>query len=411
MRFIHKNFFIIFALGLSSGLPLALILATLKTLLAEKNFDLQVIGFLSLVSIPYSIKFCFAPIIDSYRLPFLAKILGHRKSWIILMQICLAILIALLGEAGENANLFLITIFAVLVAFFSASQDVVIDAYRIELFDEKNQGLGASFYIFGYRFGLLISGALALFLADKMQWNLVYFIMSCFMIFCVFITLFSSESKKNFQIKSDNFFAWFKSYVIFPILDFTKKPKWYIILLLIICFKLSDSFAGSLNMPFFLELGFSKTQIATIVKTFGLFATLFGVFCGGFLVKKIGIYKSLWVGVIIQALSNLVFSYLAKVGYNVDALYATIFIENFSGGIGDAVFVAYLSVLCNINFSATQYAILSSFAGLSRALFASSAGIVAVNLGWYKFFIFSTFLSIPTLIFLVLIKKYTNNND
>ncbi len=175
-------------------------------------------------------------------------------------------------------------------------------------------------------------------------------------------------------------------------------------------FKISDAFAGSLAVLFFLDLGFSKTEIATIVKIFGLFATLFGVFCGGFIAKKFGIYKSLFIALIIQSLSNLSYIYLTKVGYNIDALYLVIFVENFSGGIGDAVFVAYLSMLCNIKFSATQYAIFSSFASLSRSVFSSSAGVVVMKFGWYNFFIFSIFLSIPTLIFLLLIKKYKLSN-
>jgi PAT family beta-lactamase induction signal transducer AmpG len=196
-----------------------------------------------------------------------------------------------------------------------------------------------------------------------------------------------------------------KNFVINPLIDFTKRPRWIVVLCFIICFKLSDVFAGTLTMPFLLIIEFTKTEIATIVKTFGLFATLFGVLIGGILVKKIGTYKSLWIAAISQAASNLSFVYLANIGHDLHFLYFTIFIENFSGGIGDAVLIAYLSALCNVAFSATQYATLISFATIGRSLFSSSAGLVAVSLGWQNFFIFSTFLAIPGLIFLWILRK------
>jgi PAT family beta-lactamase induction signal transducer AmpG len=386
-------------------LPLALILSTLKALLVDKNFDLKTIGFFSLISLPYSLKIFFAPIIDSCQVPYLTRLLGQRRSWIILTQIVLVIAIALLGIAGEMGDLFFITIFAFLVAFASASQDIVIDGYRIELIEQENQALAASFYTYGYRIGLLISGAFALFLSDNVSWKIVYFAMSCFMTIGIITILLSKETRQNWQKKNYNFISWFKNFVIAPIVDFAKKPRWYFILAFIICFKLGDVFAGNLTTPFLLALEFSKTEIATIVKTFGLFATLLGVFCGGVLAKKIGIYKSLWIAGSAQMLSNLAFSYLAQIGHNDEVLYFVIFAENFSGGIGDSVFIAYLSALCNISFSATQYATLASFATLARSVFSSSAGIIAAEIGWYQFFIFSTFLAIPGLIFLWILRE------
>lgn len=402
MKKSYKNLAIIFFLGISAGLPLSLILWTLKGLLLEKGFDLKTIGFFSLVSIPYTLKPFFAPVIDSCSVPFLTRIFGQRKSWIILAQLFLVIFIALLGVAGIAVNLTYIAIFAVLVAFASASQDIVIDGYRIELIEKENQGLAASFYVYGYRIGMLISGALALVLAEIMSWDAVYFIMAAFMLACVLIVLFAEETRKNWHARDahHSFLTWIKNSVIAPLVDFAHHKRWYIIIAFIICFKLGDAFAGNLTLPFLLEIGFSKIEIASIVKTFGLFATLFGVFIGGVLVKKIGIVKSLWIAGTAQMLSNLAFSYLAQVGHNQEALYFVIFVENFSGGIGDSVFVAYLSSLCNVAFSATQYALLVSFATLARSVLASSAGMFAQTLGWYEFFIFSTFLAAPGLIFL-----------
>lgn len=401
----YKNFTIIFFLGISSGLPLALILSTLKATLLEKGFDLKTIGFFSLVSLPYTLKFLFAPIIDTCGVPYLTKLVGQRKSWIILTQILLGTAIFGLGAAGITNDLSAIAVFAVLVAFASASQDIVIDGYRIELIEKEDQGLAASFYVYGYRIGMLISGAGALVLAEFMSWDAIYFIIAGLALSTVLITIFATETRKNFVQKSHNFTSWFKHAVIDPFVDFMGRDKWYVILAFIICFKLGDAFAGNLTLPFLLNIGFSKIEIASIVKTFGLFATLLGVFVGGVLVKKIGLLKSLWVAGIMQMMSNLTFSYLSQIGYDPQMLYPVIFIENLSGGIGDAVFVAYLSSLCSIAFSATQYALLASFATLSRSLFTANAGVFAEALGWYEFFILSTLLAIPGLLFLFLLTK------
>lgn len=398
-----KNFAIIFFLGISSALPLALILSTLKVFLLESGFNLKTVGFFSLVSLPYTLKFCFAPIIDSCAVPFLTKNFGQRKSWMILTQIILAVFIAALGAAGIVGNISAIATFAVLVAFASASQDIVIDGYRIELIKKESQGLAASLYIYGYRIGMLISGAGALILAEFLAWNLVFFAMSALMLATIFIAIFAEETRENFVNKNHNFISWFQNSVVEPFVDFTKHQQWLTILAFIICFKLSDAFAGSLTLPFLLEIGFSKIEIASIAKTFGLFATLFGVLIGGVLVKKIGINKSLWLATIMQASSNLAFSYLAQIGHNQEALYAIIFVENLSGGIGDAVFVAYLSSLCTLAFSATQYALLVSCATLARSVLTSSAGVFAQAIGWYQFFILSTFLALPAFVFLFLI--------
>jgi len=407
----YRNLATIFFLGIASGLPLALILSTLKAFLLEKGFDLKTIGFFSLATLPYSLKIFFAPIIDSGRIPLLTKVLGQRKSWIILAQICLAVFISLLGFTGIFVSLTYVAVLAFLIGFSSASQDIVIDGYRIELIEKENQGLAAGFYVYGYRIGLLVSGALALVLAEIFGWDAVYFIMAVFMASCAFVTIFIEETRKNFQPKKTDFITWFKDFIITPLRDLTRHNSWFVILLFVVFFKLGDAFAGNLTLPFLLEIGFSKIEIATIVKTFGLFATLFGALCGGFLVKKISITKTLWIAAILQMLSNLAFAMQAKIGYDPNLLYLTIFAENFSGGIGDAVFVAYLSSLCNLSFSATQYAILSSLATTARSFLASSAGVFAQEIGWYNFFIFSTFLALPGIIFLFWLTAKNNRKN
>lgn len=403
-----KNFVIIFFLGIASGLPLALILSTLKVTLLEQGFDLKTIGFFSLISIPYTFKFLFAPIVDSIKIPIFTQIFGQRKSWIILMQLLLAIFIITLGQSVVNKNIIAISIFALLVAFVSSIQDIIIDGYRIELLETRDQGFGATSYIYGYRIGMLISGAGALILSDFIKWNAVFFIMGIFMLSAIIATIFAKETRQNFEMKKHNFAKWFQNSVITPFSDFKLYDKWYLILIFIILFKLADAFAGNLTLPFLIEVGFSKTEIASIVKTFGLFATLFGVFCGGIIVKNINLGKTLWIASIMQMVSNLAFCYIAKFGYDPISLYFIIFIENFSGGIGDAVFVAFLSGLCNRKYSATQYAALFSLASAARSFLSSPAGIFAQNYGWFNFFIISTLLAIPSLIILYFFPSMKN---
>ncbi len=397
------KFMVIFLLGVSAGIPLAVVLSTIKAFLYEKGLSIELIGFIGVISVAYSIKFVFAPFLDSIKVFFLSGRIGFRKSWIVLLQFIMAISILLIGIFGKDDQIGLIISLTALTAVASACQDVVIDGYRIELFEKRDQGLAASFYIFGYRFGLLISGAFALYIADVFGWQTSFIMISSVIFAILIITLFVFETRRGFESKSSNFKDWFLNFALEPLRDFVKNNNFIIIAILILSFKLADSFAGSITIPFLLEIGYSKTQIAAIVKTFGIFATLFGVFVGGLIIKSIGIFKCLVIATFMQSLSNLAFAYLANTGSVESTLYVVIFAENFSGGIGDAVFVAYLSSLCNIRFSATQYAILTSVASVSRALLASTSGLVVAQIGWYQFFIFSTFLAIPTLICLFLI--------
>jgi len=229
-----KNLFVIFLLGISSGIPITLILSTLKALLVDKGFDIKVIGFLSLVSLPYSLKIFVAPIVDSLGVPFLTKKIGNRRSWIILMQILLIIFIGLLGFAGEISSLSLITIFAFLVASISATQDIVIDGYRIELIKKEEQALASGYYIYGYRIGMLISGSLALALSVYISWILVYFLMSAFMFLCIFAVLFAEESRPNWHSRKYHFRIWFLKFIVMPLKSFSEEKKWKYILIFII---------------------------------------------------------------------------------------------------------------------------------------------------------------------------------
>ena len=405
--YVKPDILVILFLGLSSGLPLALILSTLKAYLVDGGVDLKTIGLFSVASLPYSLKFLWAPIVDSLEIPYLTQKLGKRRSWMIVTQFLLMILIASIGFYNAGEDIKIIAILALAVCFVSATQDIVVDAYRIEEIKPEDQGIATGMYVYGYRIGMLISGALALFLSDLIDWSLVYLIIASVMMIGIITTMIAKEDLKRAKNQSHNLVEWFKNSVISPLTDFFHHPKWYIVFPFIIAFKLGDVFAGTLTLPFLLDIGFSKTEIAQIVKTFGLFATLFGVFIGGILVKSWGLNKSLWIAGILQMTSNLAFAYQAELGHYTPSLYAVVFIENFSGGIGDAVFVAYLSSLCNVAFTATQYAILVSFATMSRSILSSSAGVFAELLGWRSFFFLSAIIAIPGLLLLsILTSKF-----
>jgi PAT family beta-lactamase induction signal transducer AmpG len=403
-----KNFLVIFFLGISSGIPITLILSTLKALLVDKGFDLQIIGFLSLVSLPYSLKIFVAPIVDSMAVPYFTKLLGNRRSWIFLTQLLLAILIFLLGIFGESASLKGIAILSFLVACVSATQDIVIDGYRIELIKKEEQALASGYYIYGYRIGMLISGSLALALSDKIRWDLVYLSMSGFMLLCIFSTLFAKETRVNWHPRQYHFRIWFIKFIIRPLKNFSSRKNWISILFFIVLFKLADAFVGNLTLPFLLEIGYSKTEIATILKTFGLFAILVGIYFGGIVSKKMGIYNALWLASILQALSNLSFIYLVVTEKSISSLYVIVFIENFCGGVGDVIFVGYLSSICNLKFSSTQYALFSSISSIARSVLSSASGFYADYFGWINFFIFSSLLAIPAIALLIILNK--NNN-
>ena len=400
-----KNFLIIFFLGISSGIPITLILSTLKALLFDKGFDIKVVGFLSLVSLPYSLKIFVAPVVDSMAVPYLTKRFGNRRSWIIFTQILLAILIFSLGIFGEMASLKGIVILSFLVACVSATQDIVIDGYRIELIKKDEQILASGFYIYGYRVGMLISGSLALALSDKIRWDLVYFLMSGFMLLCIIATFFAKESRMNWHPRKYHFKIWFVKFIILPLKNFSTRKNWVTILFFIVLFKLADAFVGNLTLPFLLEIGYTKTEIATILKTFGLFAILVGVYAGGIISKKIGIHRALWLATILQALSNLSFIYLATADKSLSSLYVVVFIENFCGGIGDVIFVGYLGSICNLKFSSTQYALFSSISSISRSALSSFSGFYASSFGWVSFFIFSGLLAIPAIALLIILNK------
>lgn len=394
-----------FLLGISCGFPLALTASTLKTWLAEFNIKMNEIAMFSFIALPYSIKFLWAPLLDGLRLPYLGKFLGQRRSWLLITQICLIIAIFLLSRSQPDVNLTYCAAVAVAVAFFSATQDIIVDAYRIEKFDADSQAMAVTVYIYGYRLGLYICGAVLLIIADLINWNYAYSIGAIIITLGILVTIFSSEPKHIETPQLDTYHAHFKRIVIEPFKDFITTKGWPYLLLFIILFKLGDAILGSMTNPFLVNLGFSKTEIAVIVKTFGLPGTLLGTFIGGLITKKYGLIRCLMIAAILQTLSNAMFILQNYVGHDQAMLTTTIIIENMTGGIGDVIFIGFISSLCNVNFAATQYALLSSLTSVGRALIPGTLGFVIDDYGWVVYFILSMIAALPGILLIFKIRN------
>ncbi|MEE2694992.1 MAG: MFS transporter [Pseudomonadota bacterium] len=400
--YFSKNLILIFFMGISSGIPLYLILSTLFIWLTRENIDIATVGLFALTQLPWTLKFIWAPFVDNYNIPLITNYFGQRKSWLLVTQIFLIFSIICLGLSNPTENLFFTAFCSLMVATFSANQDIIIDAYRIEILDDSSQGAGAAMTQFGYRVGGILAGAGALYLREELSWSYVFGFMAFIIFSLMVLTIFiipSSPIKKFLKKKSS---------LIDPFLEFiTRNPGYKIlaIIFFIFFFKFGDVVAGVMANPFYVKIGFSNIEIANASKIFGVFMTLIGVFSGGILVKKIGILDSLLISGFFQIISNLLYVLLASVGPDFNFLMLTVAGENFSGGMGSAAFVAYLSVLCNRSYTGTQYALLSSIMGLTRTVLSSPSGFVVNTIGWSKFFIFSTFLGIPGILILIWMKK------
>lgn len=404
--YLKRRILVILLLGFSSGLPLLLSFSTLSAWMRESGVDLTTIGLFSLVGAPYTVKFLWAPVIDAVRLPVLGRLLGRRRSWMILTQIALMISITLLGATDPIANPALMAAMALAVTFWSASQDIVVDAYRIESLSEEEQGAGAAAYTFGYRIGVLAAGAGALFLADAIGWFTAYLGMAGLMLIGLVTALASPEpGMAPADTERRSAVEWARHAVVAPFSDFLLRRGAILILVFILLYKLGDAFLGTLTNPFYIDLGFTKTEIAQVTKVFGLVALLAGLFAGGALVKRLGLLKALLICGVLQALSNLIFVAQALAGHDVWMLTVTIGVENFTGGMGTAAFVAYLSSLTNVAFTATQFALLSSFMAFGRTVLSSGGGWLTDQIGWIGFFLASTAIALPGLILLLVLMR------
>jgi PAT family beta-lactamase induction signal transducer AmpG len=381
-----------FVMGFSAGLPLLLTLGILQAWMMEAGIDLTWIGMITLVQIPYTWKFLWAPFLDRFTPSFL----GRRRGWLFTAQIALMASIAGLGYSDPVKNPWMMILAAVLVAFFSATQDIVIDAYRREDLPDEELGLGSSMYIYGYRLGMLLASGGGMVLADHLSFPRVYLIMSLCLLPGVVTTLLTPEPRVDVELPGS-----MKEAMVNPLIDYFKRSGALWILVFILLYKIGDTMASAITTPFYLEIGFSKTEIGAVVKLFGTAATMTGALCGGLLLLKLGINRGLWIFGILQALSTACFAILARIGYNISMLAGVIAFENLSSGMGTAAFVAFMASITNKKFTATQYALLTSLIGLPRALASSVTGLMAKNIGWEGFFIGCTLIAIPGILLLL----------
>jgi len=407
--YLERRVLIVFAMGFASGLPLALSAGTLAIWLTEAGVTLTAIGLFAAVGTPYSVKFLWAPLIDRVPLPVLGKLLGRRRSWMVLIQLLLMAAIAVLGLTRPAEAPYVTALAALAVAFLSASQDVVIDAYRIEILTPGQQGAGAAATQAGYRVGMIVSGAGALYLVDSgLSWSAVYAVMAVLLIAGLVVALRAPEPAAASAPRRATFAAQLRDAVTSPFAEFFARngvQTALLVLVFILLYKLGDAFAGVMANPFYVKIGFSLSEIATVSKIFGVAATLAGVFLGGVAVARYGVLWSLFGCGVLQMLSNLMFAAQAAIGPEVSFLVLTIGIENLSGGLGSAAFVAYLSLLCNTRYTGTQYALFSSFMAVGRTWLSASSGYVADQTDWVTFFIISTVIALPGLIMVVWMVK------
>ncbi len=389
-------------MGFSGGLPLLLTWGVLQAWMTEKGIDLTWIGMISLFQIPYAWKFLWAPLLDRFVPPFL----GRRRGWLLIAQVALMAAIVGLGFSDPVSKPGLMIVAAALVAFFSATQDIVIDAYRREDLADEELGLGSSMYVYGYRLGMLLASGGGLIMADHIPFSHVYFIMSLFMLPGILTTLLTPEPEAVAGIPQT-----MKEAVVDPFVDYFRRSGAIWILVFILLYKVGDTMASGITMPFYLETGFSKTEIGTVVKFFGTAATLIGAFFGGVLLLKLGINRGLWIFGILQALSTAGFAILSRIGYNIAMLSGVIAFENLSSGMGTAAFVAFMASITNKKFTATQYALLTGIMGLSRQLASSVTGLMAKHMGWQSFFVFCTLIAIPGMLLLLKIAPWNSRPE
>ncbi|MET0046202.1 MAG: AmpG family muropeptide MFS transporter [Sedimenticola sp.] len=378
-------------MGFVCGLPLLLTGSLLQAWMTEEGVDLATIGLFAFVGLPYTLKFLWAPLLDRYTPVFL----GRRRGWLLLAQLALVFSLVLLAYSSPGVDTYGVAVAALLVTFFSASQDIVVDAYRREALSDDEQGLGASLYVNGYRVGMLLASGGGLIMADFMSFTAVYLWMAGFMVVGIVTTLLAPEPGA-----SEGKPRTLRAAVIEPFVEYFKRQDALVILLFILLYKLGDTMASHMTTPFYLDIGFSKSEIGAVVKLFGFWATVAGGLFGGIWILRVGIYRALMGFGVLQGLSTAGFALLALLGNSVPGLAAVIAFENFSGGLGTAAYIAFMASLTNKKFTATQYALLSSLMGVPRVIAALPTGFMAEWMGWFGFFVFCALIAIPGLLLL-----------
>lgn len=399
--FTQRNYAILLLLGFASGLPLALTSGTLQAWMTVENIDLKTIGIFSLVGQAYVFKFLWSPFMDRYTPAFL----GRRRGWLLISQLLLIAGIVAMGFINPAQHLWWLAALAVLVAFCSASQDIVFDAYKTDLLAAEERGTGAAVSVLGYRLAMLVSGGLALWLADRyFGWQVTYWLMAGLMLIGVAATLLAPEPDGNIPAPRN-----MEQAVVAPLRDFFARNNAWLILLLIVMYKMGDAFAGSLSTTFLIRgVGFDAGEVGLVNKTLGLFATIVGVLFGGVLMQRMSLFRALMLFGILQAISNIGYWLLAVTDKNIITMGSTIFLENLCGGMGTAAFVALLMTLCNKSFSATQFALLSALSAVGRVYVGPIAGWFVEAHNWQLFYLFSIVVALPGLLLLAICRQTLN---
>jgi PAT family beta-lactamase induction signal transducer AmpG len=406
-----------FFLGFSAGLPLLLVLGTLGFWLREAGIDRSTIGYLSWIGLIYGLKWIWAPFVDRIKIPFISGCLGRRRSWLLVAQ--LMIMIGLFGMSISDPakQVHLLVWFAILVAFGSATQDIALDAFRIESADVEMQGVLAAAYQTGYRFAMIWSGAGVLWIAAKAQgflagydphaWQVAYSCMGLSMLVGVITVCWSQEAPYIPNLKSSSFLEWVKEAFLNPFMDFIKRYKWQAVLILslIAVYRISDVVMGIMANPFYVDMGYTKEEVASVTKIFGVIMTLLGAFLGGGLILRFGLIRILMLGAFLSAASNLLFAWLATLGHDLTGLIFVISADNLSSGIASAAFIAYLSSLTNVSYSATQYALFSSMMLLIPKWLAGFSGVFVDHYGYQTFFTSTALIGLPVLVLVWLVGR------
>jgi MFS transporter, PAT family, beta-lactamase induction signal transducer AmpG len=408
--YLDRRVLLILPLGFASGLPLLLTFSTLSAWLATAGIKRAAIGAFALAGTPYALKFLWAPLID--RLPPPLP-LGRRRGWGVAIQCALIVAILALGWCNPKTHLALMGALALAVAFLSASQDIVIDAYRVEILTAEQQGPGAGMIQTGYRVAMLVAGAGALMIADWAGWFAAYATMAALIAVGMIVFLLGPEpsGENRRAARTGGWEAvrnWLVTAVYDPFSDFMRRPLWPAILVFILGYKLGEAMAGVMAMPLYVSLGFSLGEIAAVSKLIGFFATVAGALAGGALTARLGIFRALLICGLLQSAGNLFYVLQAAGGHRLGYLALCVAAENVTGAMAGAALIAYLSGLCSASYTATQYALLSSLAAVGRTLVASSGGVLADKLGWVSFFLLATVATLPALGLLIWIARQSS---
>jgi PAT family beta-lactamase induction signal transducer AmpG len=394
----NRRLFAILCTGFSSGLPLMLTLSTLQAWFTEAGTSVVTVGMLSLVGLPYLFKFLWAPLMDRFA-PIKG---GKRRGWILITQVGLIAALCVMVNLDPRIAPKTIGLVALLIAFFSASQDVSVDAYRADILPPDERGIGSAYYIFAYRMAILVSGAFALVIADHLGWRVTYLVMAACMVVAMLGTLFAPDAPQATPLSKSSVWLIIKS----AFLDLWQRDAIVLLLSFVLFYKIGDALALSLITNFLLHgLGFTLTEVGLVYKTVSLVATVIGAMAGGIAMVRLGLYRSLLVFGVAQALSTLMFVILAMAGKNFGLMVVSVFIENMCTGMGTVAFMAFLMSLCHRRYTATQYACLSAIASIGRVCLGPVAGVMVLHFGWVNFFMWSFAMSLPGLLLLGLLRR------